>query len=70
MLSVQNGASHAALTISCVAVQRVKVTLVPCFSYPWKMILMLRFGGERLNNFMNRFNIPDDMPVRTMFSFV
>ncbi|MCO5183753.1 MAG: SEC-C metal-binding domain-containing protein [Anaerolineae bacterium] len=25
--------------------------------------LMLRFGGERLNNFMNRFNIPDDMPI-------
>jgi preprotein translocase subunit SecA len=25
--------------------------------------LMLRFGGERLNNFMNRFSIPDDMPI-------
>jgi preprotein translocase subunit SecA len=25
--------------------------------------LMLRFGGERLKNFMTRTNIPDDMPI-------
>ncbi|MGB1252184.1 MAG: preprotein translocase subunit SecA [Candidatus Promineifilaceae bacterium] len=25
--------------------------------------LMLRFGGERLQNFMNRFEIPEDMPI-------
>jgi preprotein translocase subunit SecA len=25
--------------------------------------LMLRFGGERLKNFMGRTNIPDDMPI-------
>jgi preprotein translocase subunit SecA len=27
--------------------------------------LMLRFGGERLNNLMNRINIPEDMPIES-----
>jgi preprotein translocase subunit SecA len=27
--------------------------------------LMLRFGGERLSNFMNRFEMPEDMPIES-----